>query len=143
MHLDPQVKSFIFSFSQEHSYHLRFTGPFPGEPGLAGRSPVVFFLHLLHGRESSVGISGMCFYRPRPSCHPTNSVKSLKGTYITDPRQLPGLILSSSIPMDSDRRNIAAFMPALQRQYQMSAIAMQHTLRGMVKAKSATSRYTA
>ena len=31
-----------------------------------------------------------------PSCHPTISVKALKGKKSTDPNQWPGLILSSS-----------------------------------------------
>jgi len=71
--LDPQVKSFILSFSQEHSYHLRFIGPFPGEPGFSG--PPWFSSSTCYGRESSVGISDMCFYRPDvlPVTQPTVS----------------------------------------------------------------------
>ena len=55
----------------------------------------VFLLHLFSNRMT--GISGMGLFMGRcPSCHPTISIKSLKGAYSTKPNQSPGLIFSSS-----------------------------------------------
>jgi len=67
---------------------------FSREPGIASSSLGPPPRPLL---EESLRISGMGFlWVGYPSCHPTNSVKTLKGTQSTDPNHWPGLILSSS-----------------------------------------------
>jgi len=52
----------------------------------------------------------------RPSCNPTNSVKALKGTQSTDSSQWSGIILIHY--QTPDGRGVAAFILALQHQYQ-------------------------
>jgi len=56
-------------------------------------SPLVFFRHLF---QKAFGIVAQVFLRAGcPSCHPTNSVKTLKETQSHEPQQW--LMLSSSI----------------------------------------------
>ena len=58
------------------NYNLHFDGCFPREPGLAG--PSVVFLRLSWNRTFVDTLLVGC-----PSCHPTNSVKTLKETQST------------------------------------------------------------
>jgi len=56
--------------------------------------PWILLFHLFW--KEDMWISGMWFLQGTcPSCHPTMSVKALKGTQSTNPNQWPGLILSS------------------------------------------------
>ena len=60
-----------------------------GKLGIAGFSSV-FFHHFFWKKNSFL-------HATYPSCHPTNSVKTLKVTQSTKPNQWPDLVLSSSI----------------------------------------------
>ena len=87
--------------------HLRFNDHFPDEPRLASYC-TVFLLHLFCRR--TFGISGTDYsWAGCPSCHQTNSVKTLKEAHSTDPTS--GLASSTLLNVF----NVCRFLPISQQ----------------------------
>ena len=87
--------------------HLRFNDHFPDEPGLASYC-TVFLLHLFCRR--TCGISGTDYsWAGCPSCHQTDSVKTLKEAHSTDPTS--GLASSTLLNVF----NVCRFLPTSQQ----------------------------